>query len=65
MGVNAGTVVGRPRIPVTVSPDAFMQMALQLAFYRLHRRFAVTYETAATRRCVPRPHCTPPSPTRP
>ena len=35
-----------------------MQAALQLAYYRVHGRFAVTYETAATRRCVARP-CAP------
>jgi hypothetical protein len=39
--------------PVPFSPDAFCQHALQLAFYRLHGRFAVTYETAATRRSAP------------
>ncbi|KAI8048676.1 acyltransferase ChoActase/COT/CPT [Syncephalis plumigaleata] len=32
-----------------VSPDAFVQMALQLAYYRLHNKFAPTYETASTR----------------
>jgi hypothetical protein len=42
-------------LPVPFSPDAFCQHALQLAFYRLHGRFAVTYETAATRRSRPPP----------
>ncbi|KAI9592860.1 acyltransferase ChoActase/COT/CPT [Syncephalis fuscata] len=32
-----------------VSPDAFMQMALQLTYYTLHHKFAPTYETASTR----------------
>jgi len=32
-----------------VSPDGFIQMALQLAFYRLHHQTPKTYETAATR----------------
>ncbi|XP_065348241.1 peroxisomal carnitine O-octanoyltransferase [Cloeon dipterum] len=30
-------------------PDAWVQLALQLAFYRLHGRFAPMYETATTR----------------
>ncbi|KAK2489951.1 hypothetical protein MC885_001579 [Smutsia gigantea] len=32
------------------SPDAFIQVALQLAFYRLHRRLVPTYESATIRR---------------
>jgi len=32
-----------------VSPDSFMQMSLQLAFYKLHRTTPKTYETAMTR----------------
>ncbi|KAJ3184004.1 hypothetical protein HDU85_001855 [Gaertneriomyces sp. JEL0708] len=32
-----------------VSPDAFMQMALQLNYYRLHGKCAAVYETASTR----------------
>lgn len=32
-----------------VSPDAWCQAALQLAYYRLHGRFAPTYESASTR----------------
>lgn len=32
-----------------VSPDGFLQMAMQLAFYRLHGDTPKTYETAATR----------------
>ena len=33
-----------------VSPDAYMQMALQLTFYRIHGYCAAVYETAATRK---------------
>lgn len=33
-----------------VSPDSFVQIAFQLAFYRLHGRVCATYETCATRR---------------
>jgi hypothetical protein len=36
--------------PLQVSPDSFVQMAFQLAFYRLHGRVCATYETVATRR---------------
>lgn len=32
-----------------VSPDAYIQMALQLAFYRDQRRFGLTYESSMTR----------------
>lgn len=32
-----------------VSPDAFIQMAFQLAYYRLYRKFSLTYEPAMTR----------------
>ncbi|XP_074400809.1 choline O-acetyltransferase [Zonotrichia albicollis] len=32
------------------SPDAYIQVALQLAFYRCHRRLAPTYESASLRR---------------
>ncbi|RUP44358.1 acyltransferase ChoActase/COT/CPT [Jimgerdemannia flammicorona] len=32
-----------------ISPDAYMQMALQLAFYKLHHTATPTYETASTR----------------
>ncbi|KAM6184855.1 choline O-acetyltransferase [Rhynchocyon petersi] len=32
------------------SPDAFIQVALQLAFYRCHRRLMPTYESASIRR---------------
>lgn len=31
------------------SPDSFVQMAIQLAFYRLHKSPAATYESAGTR----------------
>ena len=33
-----------------ISPDSFVQMAFQLAFYRLHGRVCATYETVAMRR---------------
>jgi carnitine O-acetyltransferase len=33
-----------------VSPDAFVQMALQATYYRIHKKWAVTYETASTRK---------------
>ena len=32
-----------------LSPDAYIQMALQLAWYRTHGTFTATYETALTR----------------
>ncbi|KAJ2085403.1 hypothetical protein IW138_006354 [Coemansia sp. RSA 986] len=32
-----------------VSPDAFVQMALQLTYHRIHGEFAPVYETASTR----------------
>lgn len=32
-----------------VSPDAFIQMALQLAYYRNAGRFSLTYEASMTR----------------
>lgn len=32
-----------------VSPDSFVQMALQLAFYRDQQKFTSTYETGTTR----------------
>ncbi|XP_071773646.1 carnitine O-acetyltransferase [Centroberyx gerrardi] len=32
-----------------MSPDAFIQMALQLAYYRLHQRCGSTYESASLR----------------
>lgn len=32
-----------------VSPDAFIQMAFQLAYYRQHKKFSLTYEPAMTR----------------
>lgn len=33
-----------------VPPDAFYQMVLQLAYYRVHHKVTPTYETAATRK---------------
>ncbi|KAI7857673.1 acyltransferase ChoActase/COT/CPT [Circinella umbellata] len=33
-----------------VSPDAFLQMVLQLAYYRLHNKVVPTYETGSTRK---------------
>ena len=32
-----------------VSPDSLMQLALQLAFYKIHEEVPKTYETAMTR----------------
>ena len=31
-----------------VSPDAFTQLTLQLAHFRLHKKFVLTYEAAMT-----------------
>ncbi|NWR53520.1 CLAT acetyltransferase, partial [Regulus satrapa] len=33
-----------------ISPDAYIQVALQLAFYRCHRKLVPTYESASLRR---------------
>ncbi|XP_023227114.1 carnitine O-acetyltransferase-like [Centruroides sculpturatus] len=33
-----------------LSPDSFIQIALQLAFYRLHKQLGPTYESASTRK---------------
>jgi carnitine O-acetyltransferase len=33
-----------------VSPDAFVQICLQLTYYRIHRKLAPTYETASVRK---------------
>ncbi|KAI8924064.1 acyltransferase ChoActase/COT/CPT [Entophlyctis helioformis] len=33
-----------------VSPDAYIQMCLQLTYYRIHGQFAAVYETASTRK---------------
>ncbi|KAI7867549.1 acyltransferase ChoActase/COT/CPT [Spinellus fusiger] len=33
-----------------IPPDAFYQMAIQLAYYRSHRRFTATYESSSTRK---------------
>ncbi|TPX34106.1 hypothetical protein SeMB42_g07377 [Synchytrium endobioticum] len=35
---------------VKTSPDAFSQMAIQLAFYRIHKTVTATYETVLTRK---------------
>ncbi|XGW11011.1 hypothetical protein V3C99_012483 [Haemonchus contortus] len=35
---------------VNISPDSFIQMAFQLAFYRIHSALPPTYETATLRR---------------
>ena len=32
-----------------LSPDSFIQMALQLAYYKIHKKTVLTYETATTR----------------
>ena len=33
-----------------VSPDAFVQICLQLTYFRIHRKLAPTYETASVRK---------------
>ncbi|XP_074647611.1 choline O-acetyltransferase-like [Tubulanus polymorphus] len=33
-----------------MSPDAFLQLALQLTYYKIHHKLTSTYESAATRR---------------
>ena len=44
------TAFGKDHIKrFNLSPDAFFQVALQLAYYRLHNRTCATYETAHTR----------------
>ncbi|KAJ3063529.1 hypothetical protein HDU98_000685 [Podochytrium sp. JEL0797] len=35
---------------VGTSPDAYMQMALQLTYFRLHKQYPGVYETASTRK---------------
>ncbi|KAJ3351938.1 hypothetical protein HDU83_008461 [Entophlyctis luteolus] len=35
---------------VGASPDAFMQMALQLTYNRIHKKYPAVYETASTRK---------------
>lgn len=35
-----------------LSPDSFIQMAIQLAFYRIHGQIAATYESASTRKFI-------------
>ena len=34
-----------------LSPDGWIQIAMQLAFYRMYKKFVLTYESATTR-CV-------------
>jgi carnitine O-acetyltransferase len=36
-------------LAVQVSPDAFVQMALQLAYFRIYKNPCATYESASTR----------------
>lgn len=36
-------------MPARLSPDAFVQLAMQLAWYRTQGTFTATYETALTR----------------
>ncbi|KAH7699405.1 CRE-CPT-6 protein, partial [Aphelenchoides avenae] len=44
------TEFGKGRIKkFSCSPDAFVQMALQLTYYKLHSRFVLTYEPASTK----------------
>lgn len=44
---------GRRRsAPADHQPASALQLALQLAYYRLHGRFTGTYEAAQTRQCV-------------
>ncbi|KAJ1982918.1 hypothetical protein H4R35_000044 [Dimargaris xerosporica] len=33
-----------------IGPDAYVQMALQLAYFRVHRKVVATYETSSTRK---------------
>lgn len=49
--IDPFTCYGRDLLRIhNVHPDAFVQMALQLAYFRLHQKPAPTYETASTRR---------------
>ncbi|XP_042611266.1 choline O-acetyltransferase-like [Cyprinus carpio] len=51
MNVFTFTVYGKEFIKQQkMSPDTFIQLALQLAFYRCHRRLVFTYESASLRR---------------
>jgi len=51
LNVSVFESFGKNRIKnLRLSPDSFIQMALQLAYYRLHdQRVALTYETASLR----------------
>ncbi|XP_007896339.1 LOW QUALITY PROTEIN: peroxisomal carnitine O-octanoyltransferase [Callorhinchus milii] len=46
----AFTAFGKSLIKKRLHPDIFVQLGLQLAYYRLHGRPGVCYETATTRR---------------
>lgn len=46
----AFTEFGKSFIKKRIHPDIFVQLALQLAYYRLHGRPGACYETATTRR---------------
>ncbi|CAC5389476.1 CHAT [Mytilus coruscus] len=35
---------------MSMSPDSFIQLSLQLTFYKIHRKLVSTYESASTRR---------------
>ncbi|KAK9365743.1 acyltransferase ChoActase/COT/CPT [Lipomyces kononenkoae] len=50
LDVNAFKTFGKNTIKkFRTSPDAFVQMSFQLAYYRLYGRIPVTYESATTR----------------
>jgi hypothetical protein len=45
-----GTFLRHPYFPAKLSPDAYLQMVLQLAWYSTSECFTATYETALTRK---------------